>query len=166
MNPETLVEKCFRLNEFQNKALKKLGIKMILDLFYHFPVRYGDTSEIRSISSLVGGDKAVVFGKISGLKMSKGFRTKIAMAEGWIEYNTGKIKTGALDAMEDSIPPEIIAKYHLPSFKTAIVWIHAPQKRTDALAARKRFAFEEVFLIQLEKQKEKRIWQKEQSFVI
>ena len=255
MNPETLVEKCFRLNEFQNKALKKLGIKTILDLFYHFPVRYGDTSEIRSISSLVGGDKAVVFGKISGLKMSKGFRTKIAMAEGWIEDNTGKIKTvcfnqpylakmipegalvriegkvskrkknselyfsnpkietvnkmpatvgdslfgkegeahhlypiypesrgvtsnwlyhavqkiiktGALDAMEDSIPPEIIAKYHLPSFKTAIVWIHAPQKRTDALAARKRFAFEEVFLIQLEKQKEKRLWQKEQSFVI
>src|SRR3989338_8694877 len=93
MDSESSLEKYFRLGDFQKIALKKLGIETIADLLYHFPTRYGDTSEVRSIASLIGGDKAVVFGKISGLKMSKGFRTKIAMAEGLIEDNTGKIKT-------------------------------------------------------------------------
>ena len=30
-----------------------------------------------------------------------------------------------------------------------MVWIHAPQNKNDALSARKRFAFEEIFFIQL-----------------
>src|SRR3990167_11013421 len=97
MNKSSLLEEHFRLAPPQKAALKKLGIKTIADLLYHFPVRYGDTSEMRSIAGLQGGDSAVVFGKISGLKMSKGFRTKIAMAEGWIEDDTGKIKTACFN---------------------------------------------------------------------
>ncbi len=92
MNPHDPVEKFFRLQEIQKLALKKLGIKTISDLLYHFPVRYGDTSEKRSIGSLAVGDKAVIFGKISKLKTSKGFRTKIPMSEAWIEDESGKIK--------------------------------------------------------------------------
>src|SRR3989338_11314548 len=86
------IENHFRLAPPAKAALKKLGIKTIAALLYHFPVRYGDTSEMRSIAGLQGGDSAVVFGKISGLKMGKGFKTKISMADGWIEDGTGKIK--------------------------------------------------------------------------
>ncbi len=255
MDLKSLVEEHFRLAPPQRAALKKLGIKTVANLLYHFPARYGDTSEMKNIASLAAGETAAVFGKISGLKMSKGFRTKIAMAEGWVEDDTGKIKavwfnqpylakmtaenafvriegkisqrkktaelyfsnpkietvgklpagvgdslfgaegakhtlypvypesrgitsnwlyhavgkifkSGILENFPEPIPADILQKYNLPSIKTALVWIHTPLKKADAEAARKRFAFEEVFLIQLEKQRTKKEWQKNKSFVI
>src|SRR3989338_2884207 len=81
-----------RLIPPQKIALKKLGIETIQNLLYHFPSRYGDISETRNISSLNKGDTAVIFGKISKLKTSKGFKTKIPMADGIIEDSTGVIK--------------------------------------------------------------------------
>ena len=89
---DSKIEENFRLQEPQKKALKKLGIKTIEDLLYHFPVRYGDTSEKKNIGNLVAGEKAVIFGKISGLKISKGFKSKIAMSQAQIEDESGKIK--------------------------------------------------------------------------
>ena len=85
MDLQSPIEKNFRLQEHQKKALKKLGIKIIQDLLYHFPVRYGDTSEKKNIGGVLGGEKVVVFGKISKLKTSKGFRSKIPMSEAWID---------------------------------------------------------------------------------
>jgi RecG-like helicase len=46
------------------------------------------------------------------------------------------------------------------------VWAHQPQSFKDAEAARKRFAFEEVFMIQLERGRERALQAKEKSFVI
>ena len=57
--------------------------------------------------------------------------------------------------LADYLPAEILKKYNLPSLRTALVWIHTPRKAEDATAARKRFAFEEVFFIQLKRQKER-----------
>jgi ATP-dependent DNA helicase RecG len=269
MDLNSPIEKNFRLADGQKKALKKLGIKTINDLLYHFPIRYGDTSEKRNIGSLVIGEKAVIFGKISGLKMSKGFKSKIAMAQAQIEDESGKIKSvwfhqpyiakmiqegsfvrlegkvsqkkslprseaslvrasttggelylsnpkietvaklpigvgdslfngtdelhslypvypeskgitsnwfyhvihkifnsGVLDDIKDAIPEYILSTYNLPSLKTALIWIHTPQKQDDATSARKRFAYEEVFFIQLQKKREKIIWNKSPSYVI
>ena len=264
MNLETTVESAFRLIESQKKALKKLGIKTIEDLLYHFPVRYGDTSCKKNIGTLNEGDKAVVFGKIFGLKTSKGFRSKIPMSEAWIEDESGKIKAvwfhqpyiakminentfvradgkvsnrkGELylsnpkietvtklpigvgdslfntdspegpgeahslypvypesrgitsnwfyhalqkifssmdgesekfiDAIKDPIPEFILNTYNLPSLKTALLWIHAPQKQSHAISARKRFAFEEVFFIQLQKKRNRIAWNKNPSYLI
>lgn len=253
MELNSLIEDNFRLQESQKKALKKLGIKTVEDLLYHFPVRYGDTSEKRNIGSLIAEEKAVIFGKISGLKTSKGFKSKIPMSEAWIEDESGKIKavwfhqpyiakmihegafvradgkvserkgelylsnpkietiaklpigvgdslfgekgevhslypvypesrgvtsnwfyhaiqkifsSGILNNLQDAIPEYILTTYNLPSLKTALVWIHAPQKQDHAISARKRFAFEEVFFIQLQKKREKIIWNKNPSYVI
>ena len=249
------VESVFHTTEAQRKALRKLRIRTVEDLIYHFPSRYGDVAEMRTIGSLQKGDSVVVFGRISKLKASKGFRTKITMGTAELVDDSGKIqivwfnqpyiakmipegalvrvegkvserrKTGALyfsnpkiekvdkapqgvgeslfgkkgeshhlhpvypesrgmttnwlfhniqktiasgilDAFVDPLPPEILEKYHLPTLKTALVWMHAPQKTDNAVAARKRFAFEEVFFIQLEKQRERQLWQKEKSFTI
>ena len=253
MDLNSPIESNFRLMDLQKKALKKLGIKTIEDLLYYFPVRYGDTSEKRNIGELVVGEKAVIFGKISGLKISKGFKSKIAMAQAQIEDETGKIKaiwfhqpyiakmihegafvradgkvserkgefylsnpkietivklpigvgdslfggngethslypvypesrgitsnwfyhaiqkifsSGIIDSLEDPIPESILDKYNLPSLKTALIWIHTPQKQGHALSARKRFSFEEVFFIQLQKKKDKMLWDKNPSYVI
>ncbi len=258
MQINSSVEINFRLQETQKIALKKLGIKTVKDLLYHFPVRYGDTSQKRNIGSLSVGEKAVIFGKISNLKTSKGFKSKIPMSEAWIEDESGKIKavwfhqpyiakmlhegmfvradgkisnrkgelymsnpkieqvtklpigvgdslfgqtdqgkevdshslypvypeskgitsnwfyhtiqkifsSEILETFDDPIPEYILNTYNLPTLKTALIWIHTPQKQEHALAARKRFAFEEIFFIQLERKILRRDWAKDPAFKI
>lgn len=252
---QTLVADRFRLTPASKDALKKLGIITVKDLLYHFPVRYGDTVESRNIDTLKKGEPAVIYGKITGLKASKGFKTKITMADGYVEDATGKIhcvwfnqpylakmtpegamvriegkvserrashdlyfsnpklevvnslpeggadslfsgekpehnlypvypesrgvssiwlyhniqklfKSGILDVIEDPLPGHILVKYHLPNIKTALVWIHAPMSKNDAEAARKRFAFEEILLIQLARQRARAIYRENPTFVI
>ena len=85
----------------------------------------------------------------------------------WMYHTIQKIfSAGVLDTIPDPIPEDILKKYNLPGIKTALIWIHAPKNENDALSARKRFAFQEIFFIQLEKQKEKKLWAEKSSFNI
>ncbi len=85
----------------------------------------------------------------------------------WFYHAIEKIfKEHTLDRIEDYIPDDILKKYHLPTLKTALVWIHKPKNKYDAASARKRFAFEEVFCIQLERQHDKFEYRKNKSFQI
>ena len=212
----------------QDKALKRLGIEAVEDLLYHFPRAYGDTAERRPISELIPGQTGVVIGELKGLKVKKGWKRRIPMAEGKVSDETGQVKIiwfhqaylakmlgegsrvrvegkvserngelaflnpkiesapdlftqtaghtlfpnypetrgltsnwlyhamqrvkSAFELVEDPIPAEILQKYSLPSLKTALVWIHMPKTLNDAEIARKRFAFEEIFFIQLGKE--------------
>jgi len=291
------VSEQFRITPLQKAALKKLGITTVRDLLYHFPVRYGDTAEARSVDSLRKGDTAVIFGKITDLEASKGFRSKMTMATGTVEDESGSIqcvwfnqpyiakmtpegamvriegkvsqrqtkrpkepigagiaqrdgasiaqdqqaltrvgedrvpsatsitsgvplyfsnpkievvdklptgvgdslfgdgseshtlypvypesrgitsawiyhalqkvfKSGVLDDIEDPLPGHLLVKYHLPSLKTALIWMHTPLKRDDALSARKRFSFEEIFTIQLGKQQMRKEYAEHPAFSI
>ncbi|MDP3784659.1 MAG: ATP-dependent DNA helicase RecG [bacterium] len=56
------------------------------------------------------------------------------------------------EELKDPIPEGILKKYNLPSLKTALREIHFPREAKWAEAARKRFAFQEIFLIQLTRQ--------------
>ena len=232
-----------RLLEPQEKALKRLGIETVSDLLYHFPARYVSMGDGITVTEAVAGNKATFFGTVTKLKIRRGFRSRIPMAEGMLDDGTGKIKLiwmhqpyiakmipegssvkvsgklsekngsrsiinaeievvpqgsivtagsplfkqeagdvelfpvypetrgvtsrwvyhalqklfslGAADVVSDPIPEDILKRYSLPSLKTALVWIHTPKNEKDSTAARKRFAFEEVFLIQLKKQQER-----------
>jgi ATP-dependent DNA helicase RecG len=85
----------------------------------------------------------------------------------WFRHAIEKaLSGGILDTLEDPIPAEMLKRYNLPTLRSALVWIHAPQNIKDAEAARKRFAFEEVFLIQLERGRERALQAREKSFVI
>lgn len=85
----------------------------------------------------------------------------------WFYHAIEKIiKEKTLDNVQDYIPEEILKKYHLPTLKTALIWIHKPKNKNDAESARKRFAFEEVFCIQLERQHDKFEYRKNKSFHI
>lgn len=75
-------------------------------------------------------------------------------------------KTELAIPLKDPIPTSILERYNLPSLSTALIWIHAPQKESDSIAARKRFAFEEIFFIQLQKQRERKNYEKKPSFKI
>lgn len=252
MIPNLPIEKISRLHPSQKDALDKLGLKTAKDLLFYMPARYTTPGQIKFISDLTGGEQTTIYGKIVSIKTKKGFKSKIPMAEGTIQDDTGKIKliwfhqaymakkfipetfveiqgnvskdknghlyitnpliketgqmqiatpnslfktenlslipiyseskgisslwihqtikkileNGVHKEIIDPIPEEILKKYNLPSLKDALVFIHAPQKENDALVAQKRFAFEEIFFIQLHRQKYRKEYQKNPSFVI
>ena len=58
-------------------------------------------------------------------------------------------ETNILDSLEDPLPADILARYKLPALNSALLFIHTPRKVGDAAAAKKRFAFEEIFALQL-----------------
>ena len=71
-----------------------------------------------------------------------------------------------LDVLIDPVPTEILKKYNLPELKTALVWIHSPKKAEHAESARKRFAFEEVFYIQVQKAQERAAVSAAQTYIV
>lgn len=75
----------------------------------------------------------------------------------WIYHAVNKIlKDDCFKNLNEYLPEEILKRYNLPTLKTALIWIHNPQKKDHSEIARKRFAFEEVFFIQLSRQKERK----------
>ena len=62
---------------------------------------------------------------------------------------------GILDEVEDPIPEHILKRLNLPELKDALLFIHFPKEEKLTVAARKRFAFQEIFYMQLKQQKER-----------
>lgn len=65
------------------------------------------------------------------------------------------ITAHVLDSIIDPIPEALCTRYHLPTLRTALTYIHFPKTHDHVTASRKRFAFEEIFLVQVQKQKER-----------
>jgi len=85
----------------------------------------------------------------------------------WILHTINRIfKSNLLDTLVDPLPEYIRSKYNLPGLKTALIWVHTPAKHEHAQAARKRFAFEEIFLIQLARAIDKKKFAQEQSYTV
>lgn len=243
MTPSDLLSVHFRIDIAHQRALKKLGIATVRDLLFHLPARYEDITDVQSVGGLAKGQDAIVYGQLSGLKTRKAWKSKMPIAEGYIEDGSAKIKVmwfnqpylakmyqngvyvklagkvagsneklylsnpeielldslpidrhdsifkgtddaddtiypvyrevkgvtskwfyhtvlkcfekGVLERLPDPIPTAILRKYNLPELRTALVWIHSPKKADHAQSARKRFAFEEVFYIQIQKAQER-----------
>jgi ATP-dependent DNA helicase RecG len=68
----------------------------------------------------------------------------------WVFHALKRVfESGLLEVIEDPLPAYMREKYHLPELADALLYIHTPRKQSDADAARKRFAFEEVLCVQL-----------------
>lgn len=65
------------------------------------------------------------------------------------------IQGNVLDDINDPIPNHILKKLHLPELRDALLYIHFPKNEPLTIAARKRFAFEEIFFLQLKQYQEK-----------
>jgi ATP-dependent DNA helicase RecG len=84
------------------------------------------------------------------------YRETKGITSRWLYHTALKLfEKGALEDLRDPIPEDILKKYKLPVLKTALVWVHSPKKAEHAQSARKRFAFEEVFYIQVQKAQER-----------
>ena len=65
MNLSNPIENLPHVGSTYQKRLKKLGIKTVGDLLFHFPHRYEDFSNIIPISEVKLGEIASIQGKIS-----------------------------------------------------------------------------------------------------
>jgi ATP-dependent DNA helicase RecG len=65
------------------------------------------------------------------------------------------VQGGVLDEVVDPVPEAILKKLHLPTLKDALLYIHFPKTVDLTVAARKRFAFEEIFYMQIKQYQEK-----------
>ncbi len=80
------------------------------------------------------------------------YRESKGVTSKWLYHTALKcFEKNVLEGLQDPIPKEILSRYNLPELSTALVWVHAPKKAEHATSARKRFAFEEVFYIQIQK---------------
>ncbi len=123
--------------------------------------------KIEKTDKIPEGTSGSLFSGEDNHSLSPVYPESRSISSNWIYHALQKIfRNGILETLKDPIPEDILEKYHLPSLKTAVVWIHSPRKKEDAEIARKRFAFEEIFLVQLDRQKERYLAQKEKSFTI
>lgn len=83
----------------------------------------------------------------------------------WLRVQIQKLMPQIHD-WQEIIPEEILKKYHLPDFQKAVRVIHFPRTIGETEAAKKRFAFEEVFVIQLDRQLERRADKEKKAAVI
>jgi ATP-dependent DNA helicase RecG len=77
-----------------------------------------------------------------------------------------KLILPAITLIKEPLPYETLKEYNLPSIQIALKNIHFPTKLKLADEARKRFAFEELFLLQLYVLKQKINLRKENAFKI
>ncbi len=55
----------------------------------------------------------------------------------------------------DPLPEDIRTRYHLPDIATSLIYMHTPEDEKHTVAARKRFAFEEIFSIHVARARER-----------
>ena len=72
--------------------LKKMGIRTIGDLLFHFPNRYEDFSQITKISDLSAEKQSTVKGEIKAIGSGKTSKKKVPYSEALIQDDTGAIK--------------------------------------------------------------------------
>ncbi len=241
MDLSTPIEKIPQIRVIYQKRLKKLGIKTVSDLLFHFPHRYEDFSNLIKVSDVKLNENCSLQGKILEIKNSRTWKKKIILTEVILGDETGAIKvvwfnqpylikvlkpgdfislagkvvlgekglyfsnpayekinlkpelthTGRivpvypeteglssrwlryilkpiLIKLRKKIPeilPEEITPRFLP-IQTAIWQIHFPDSLHLAKAAKKRFSFEELFLIELLVLKERMKINKEKAVSI
>jgi len=92
MDFQTPVEKLPRVGPLLQKRLKKLGIKTVEDLLFHFPHRYEDFSYLVPISKLKSGENFSIRGKIIKIKNRKTWKKRMILTEAFVADETGTIK--------------------------------------------------------------------------
>lgn len=232
---KTPTEKLTNIGPSYSNRLKRLDITTLEELLYHFPSRYEDLTEKRTLNSLQASEKVSVEGVVWQLRnvrtkygkrltfatlndgagsigcvwfnqlylsriVKTGQKLRLSGKVGYFNNNLtlinpeyefikrgkslihtsglvpvypetrgisskwlrSRIKT-LLDALEledfEFLPAALLEKYKLTKWPTSMKNIHFPKDLTLAMKARERFAFEELFLLQLIALKRKGEWQ-------
>jgi len=92
MNLGTAIKEIPRIGPVFLKKLQRMGIKTVEDLLFHFPHRYEDFSDIRSISKIKINETCCLQGKILEIGISRTWKRKMFLTEAIVEDKTGAIK--------------------------------------------------------------------------
>jgi len=92
MNLSTPIEKIPRIGPVYQKRLKKLGIKTVGDLFFHFPYRYDDFSNVIPIAKVKINEICTVQGKILDIETTRTWKRRMFLTQAVVEDKTGAIK--------------------------------------------------------------------------
>jgi len=92
MNLSTLIEEIPRVGPQYQKRLKKLGIKTVRGLLFHFPHRYEDFSNLMSISQAEPGGPFCFQGEILDIKNIYIFRKRMVLTQMILGDGTGQLK--------------------------------------------------------------------------
>lgn len=263
MNPNLPVGQLPGIGQYYAHKLRRLEIKTLRDLVYHFPFRYDDFSKIQTIQNVAAGQKLSIQGiiwqiknirtkggkfitratvadqsgtieviwfnqpfltknlkagmpvSLSGKVQADGRRlqlvspsyeiirsqtlnertpnpkklafgnnafakTKVGnlgietlhtarlvpvypetegVSSKWLRAKIAKVLPAFLKAQKDHLPPEIVRRQKLEGLNFALEKIHFPQTYQEIQEARRRLAFDELFLIQVISALRKKNWQ-------
>jgi ATP-dependent DNA helicase RecG len=84
------ISNLYGVGKYYNDKLKTLGILTIKDLLWHFPFRYQDFTNIKSISDLNENEVTTIIGKVSNLKSYRTYHRHMLLTEGKIIDESGK----------------------------------------------------------------------------
>lgn len=73
------------------KYLEKLGIQTVKDLLWHFPFRYDDFSNVKSIKELTSGEKVSIVGTIVKINLRRSWHKRMFIVEAKVADDTGTI---------------------------------------------------------------------------
>jgi ATP-dependent DNA helicase RecG len=88
----TPIEQIPRVGPQYQKKLKKLGIKNVGDIIFHFPHRYEDFSNLIPISKAELGGPFCFQGEVLDIKNIRTFRRRLVLTQMTIDDKTGKLK--------------------------------------------------------------------------
>lgn len=86
------IEQIPRVGPQIQKKLRRLGIKTVKDLIFHFPHRYEDFSNIIPISEIKQDQTVSTKGKILDIKNIRTFRRRMTLTQALIGDETGQIQ--------------------------------------------------------------------------
>ncbi|MDP2663941.1 MAG: ATP-dependent DNA helicase RecG [bacterium] len=92
MDLSTPVERIPRVGPQYQKKLKRLGIKTVGHILFHFPHRYEDFSNVRKISEIGGGETVSIQGKILEIRNIRTFRKRLTLTQAVVGDDSGTIK--------------------------------------------------------------------------
>lgn len=92
MNISTPITEIPHVGPQYQKKLKRLGIKTIHDLLFHFPHRYDDFSNLIPISKAEEGGPFCFQGEILDIKVIRTFKKRMMLTQATIHDETGKLK--------------------------------------------------------------------------
>ena len=92
MDLSSPIEKVPRIGPVLQARLKKLGIRTVKDLIYHFPQRYEDFSRFVSIANLQARQNVAIQGKILEIKDSLAWKKRMTLTQAVVGDKTGAVK--------------------------------------------------------------------------
>jgi ATP-dependent DNA helicase RecG len=92
MDLSTPIENLDYVGPVYQKRLKRLGIKTVRDLIFHFPHRYEDFSNLKKISQVKVGERACLQGKILKIENTKTWKKRMILTQAVLKDDSGEIK--------------------------------------------------------------------------